>query len=44
MLAAWPRAVVTEVLRSSLLNIPKGRASVLLMDCNWGMRGREEPG
>lgn len=38
MLAAWPRVMVTEMLRSGLLNIPKGRAALLLMDCNWGRR------
>lgn len=42
MLAAWPRVVVTEMLRSSLHNRPGGRAALLLMESNRAMRGREQ--
>ena len=38
MLAAWSRVLVIEILRSGLLNIPKERAALLLMDCSGGGR------
>lgn len=42
MLAAWPRVVVTEMLRSSLQNRNGRRAALLLMESNRAMRGREQ--
>jgi len=39
MLAAWSWVLVIEILSSGLLNIPKGRAAPLLIDCSGGGRG-----